>query len=151
MIVTFGIRPIDPATRQPSHEDAPGMAVTSISDAVNDDGSYLVGYVVGTDAQTVRDHLFDNRGEVTHLPGNEAVLDVWHSLRPHLAEGDRPAWVAIDPQQRNSSSAQDFERFLADLYRCDRGQPFDLEDTHHTLHGTRVYPPGQRPPTEVTA
>lgn len=144
MQITFGLNPIDPTTGQPGH-DGPGIAVTGITDAVNDDGSYIVGYIVGTDAAEIRDHLFDHQGPASHLPGNEAILDVFHTLRPHLADGDRPLWVHIEPQARNTSSADDFERFLADFYRCARGIPDDVEQTHHTLHGNTVYPPGTSP------
>lgn len=145
MIVTFGLHPIDPATGLAGHDDAPGMAVTGMTDAINPDGSYVVGYVFGTSAAEVRDHLFDFQGPQTHLPGNEAIADVWQSLRQHLAPGAHPTWVAVEAQQRDPSNAADFERFLAEFYRCDRGVPADVEDTHHTLHGNRVYAPGERP------
>lgn len=148
MIVKFGLRPLDPNTGRPGHPDAPGESVSSVSDAQNEDGSYVVGYIVGTDTEEVRQHLFERSGEMTsHLPGNEAMLDVLKSVEPYLAAGDTPDWVTVDAQQRNETSASDFERFLSEFYRCSRDRPVDVEATHYTLHPDAIYPPGQSPVT----
>ncbi len=145
MLVSFGVNPIDPLTGFPCHLDAPGMAQLGITDATNEDGSYTVGYIAGTDAAEIRDHLFSFQGNVTRLPGNEAICDVYQSLRLHIPDGDPPTWVHVDAQQRDPDNAADFERFLAEFYRCERGIPADVEDTHHTLHGSTSYPPGTQP------
>lgn len=120
---------------------APGPTVTAvgITDAKNEDGSYVVGFVPGTNAAEVKDHLFDNPGMVTHLPGNTAILSVARTWPDH---GDgRPTFVDVDPGERDPAEAEDFERFLSEFYRCDRGIPADLETTHYTESG----PPGVGP------
>jgi hypothetical protein len=126
------------------HENSTdGLVVTStrIIDDMDEDG-YLSSYVVGTDGQEIRDHLFDNPGAVTHMPGNTALLDVIGPLREL---GVRPIWVSVTAEGRLPEVADDFERCLAEYYRCDRGKPADLEDTYHTLHGGINFPPGESP------
>lgn len=104
---------------------------------------YVADYIVGTSADDVRRHLYDNPGTVTHLPGNGAILGVEATLRTNGVKD--AAWVAVDPQGRDADEAADFERFWGDFFGCPRGKPADVEDTHHTMHGTRSYEPGLRP------
>lgn len=123
--------------------DGSVVSYVTISDAKNEAGDYLSSYKVGTDAQDVRDHLFDNPGLVTHLPGNTAILDVVASTRDRL--DTKPLWVAVVPEGRDEEEAADFERFLAGFFRCEQGRPDDIEDTHWTLHEGETYAPGEVP------
>lgn len=124
--------------------DAPGPAITfaQVNDGKKEDGSYLVGYIMGSDAAEIKDHLFDNPGLVTHLPGQEAILTVTRSFSDHA--GSKPTWVAIEPENRDEENARDFERFLSDFWKCPIGYPDDLESTHYTFAG----PPGTGPEGE---
>lgn len=149
MIVKFGITsPLDddPVEMAISLDDTiGGLGVHPDSwEMIPDPDGYLVGYIEGTDAQSVRDHLFDNPGMVTHLPCQEAILGVTSALRDANVTTDDVNWVSVDPQERDVVNADDFERFLADFYRCDRDAPAAVEDTHHTMHD-RSYAPGERP------
>lgn len=127
--------------------DGSVVTQTRISDAQNEQGEYLSSYTVGTDAQDVRDHLFDNPGLVTHLPGNTAILDVVGPQRERL-NGDKPLWVTVDSEGRPPEVAADFERFLSGFYRCPAGRPVDVEETHWTLHDGTVFAPGDKPESE---
>lgn len=125
----------------PEPTGAPGPTITyvTVRDHKEDDGSYSVGYVMGSDAAEIKDHLFDNPGLVTHLPGQQAILCVTRSWADHATT--KPSWVFIDPEDRDPESAEDFERFLSDFWKCPRGIPGDLEETHFTFAG----PPGVGP------
>lgn len=125
----------------PNPTDAPGPAVTysHVMDDKDEDGSFRVGYLVGSDAADIKDHLFDNPGLVTHLPGQGAVLNVIRTWNDH--GNVKPSWVSVEPEGRSDEEAADFERFLSEFWRIPRGIPADLEDTHHTLAG----PPGVGP------
>lgn len=127
--------------------DGPVVTQTWISDAQNDDGDYLSSYVDGTVGQDIRDHLFDNPGLVTHLPGNTAILDVVIPQRERL-NGEKPTWVSVDAESRDSAVGADFQRFLSEFYRCDSGEPDGMEDTHWTLHNGEVFAPGKKPESE---
>lgn len=124
--------------------DGPVITETRVSDVKNEAGDYLSSYVVGLSAQDVRDHLFDNPGLVTHLPGNTAVLDVVGPQRERL-NGGKATWVAVTAEDRVPEDGADFERFLAEFYRCPAGKPADVEATHWTLHEGAVFAPGQTP------
>jgi hypothetical protein len=106
----------------------PTLTICTIEDSA--------GYVVGSDAMEVKEHLFDNPGLVTHLPGNEAILNIIRSWPDHGNE--RPTFVKVEAEGRNPEEADDLERFLSDFYHCPRDYPEDLEQTYHTLNG----PPG---------
>lgn len=127
--------------------DGSVVTQTRISDVKREDGTYLSSYAVGTNGQEVRDHLFDNPGLVTHLPGNTAILDVVGPQRERL-EGGKPTWVAVEAEGRDPADADDFERFLSEFYRCPAGKPADLEETHWTLHDGQVFAPGDKPESE---
>lgn len=123
----------------------PGPALThsEIRDTKNEDGSYIEGYVVGSNAAEVKDHLFDNPGLVTHLPGNGAALSVVRSWADQ--SGGKPSFVKVEPGERDPAEADDFERFLSEFWHCDRGIPADVEDTHFTAHSDKIYAPGEKP------
>lgn len=111
--------------------DAPGPSI-SYSD-VRD----LSGYIVGSDALAVKDHLFDNPGVVTHLPGMGVILEIVGSWR--AVSNKKPLWVAAAAEEgEDPAVVDDIERFIADFWRIPRGTPDDLEATHYTFAG----PPG---------
>lgn len=126
----------------------PTVTVSEIRDTQNEDGSYVVGYVVGSDAAEIKDHLFDNPGLVTHLPGNGAILNLVSSWRDHGQ--NKPTWVSVEAQDRDPAEAEDFERFLSDFWKADRGVPSDIEDTHYTQYtdSDTIYAPGESPEGE---
>lgn len=119
----------------------PGPAITTtyVRDDQNEDGSYAAGYITGSDALEIKDYLFDNPGLVTHLPGNGLIVEIVRSWPDH--GNGKPTWVAVDPENRDPENAADLERFFSEFWRCDRGIPADVEDTHHTVSG----PPGTGP------
>lgn len=127
------------------HVNADGYVVTQtrLSDDANEAGEYLVTYTVGTSAQEVKDHLFDNPGLVTHMGGNTAILETVNPIRDRVQ--GKPSWVVVSPEARLPEVADDFERFLSEFWGCERGKPADVEDTHWTLHGGQVLPPGVAP------
>lgn len=116
---------------------------TRLSDETNEAGEYAVTYTVGTNAQEVRDHLFDNPGIVTHLGGNTAILETVNPIRDRIQ--GKPTWISVTAEGRLPEVADDFERFLAEFFGCDRGKPSDVEDTHWTLHAGGVFAPGDAP------
>lgn len=126
----------------------PTVTVTEVQDIKNEDGSWVAGYVVGTDAAEVKDHLFDNPGMITHLPGNGVLLNIIRSWADH-SQG-KPTWVAVDPGERSAEEGEDLERFLSEFWKCDRGIPGDLEDTHYTAYAgsNTIYAPGESPEGE---
>lgn len=130
----------------------PTVTISDIKDATNEDGSYTAGYIVGTSASEVKEHLYDaeaaGQGQVTHLPGNEALLNVVMSWRDHAKS--KPAWVSVEPAERDPAEAEDFERFLSEFWKCDRGVPSNLEDTHYTQYtdSDTIYAPGEKPEGE---
>lgn len=129
---------------QPVPLPGPTVTVVSVDDTKNEDGTYVAGYVTGTDAGTVAKHLAQNIGPVTHMPGNGLILDIVRGAMPYHSERP-PAWVSVDAQDRDPKNAKDLERFLADFYDCDRGKPADVEATHYTQTGNVVYAPGESP------
>ncbi len=126
----------------------PTVTITSIGDSKNEDGSYSNGYIVGTDADEVRDHLFFNQGPVTHLPGNGAILNLVLSWPDHGRS--TPTWVKVEAGERDETEAEDFERFLSEYWKCERGVPQDIEDTHYTAYSgsNQIYAPGEAPEGE---
>lgn len=117
----------------------PCVTTTGVTDAQHEDGSYVVTYTIGTDAAEVKEHLFDNPGLVTHLPGNTALIQIISSWTDHSQS--KPSWVSVTPEDRDPAEAEDLERFLSDFWKIPRGAPADLEDTHYTVNG----PPGIGP------
>jgi hypothetical protein len=123
----------------------PGPALTTfgISDAQNEDGSYVVGYISGTDTLDVLREFATHRGGVMHFGGNELIhstLQDWdlHSSQP-------PAFVCVVPEDRDPDNAEDFERFLSEYWGCARGLPGDLEETYYTQVDKTIFPPGESP------
>lgn len=129
---------------EPFGAPGPTITTTSLEDVLNEDGTYAIGYIMGTDADEVRKHLSENPGQVTHLPGQQAILGVCRSWLHH--SNVSPAWVVVEPQERDPENAADFERFLADFWGCPRGYPTNLEETHYTVAG----PPGVGPEGEIS-
>ena len=128
------------------HENAfDGKVITQtrLSDDTHENGEYLVSYTVGADAATVKAHLFENPGLVTHMGGNTAILEVVNPIRERV-QGPIE-WVAVHPEARLPEVAADFERFLSEFWTCSAGKPADVEETHWTLHGGQVFPPGEAP------
>lgn len=123
--------------------DGQVVSQTRLSDDKNEAGEYICAYIAGTDAQEIRDHLFDNPGMVTHLPGNTAVLETVNPIRDRMA--GKANWVTVVAEDRPQENAEDFERFLADFFRCERGKPEDVENTHWTLHNGVCLAPGVAP------
>lgn len=113
--------------------DGPAVTTVSVRDDKNEDGSYVAGYVVGSDAAEVKDHLYDNPGPVSHLPGNGGLVSIIKSWPDHGNE--RPTWVHVTPEGRDAAEAEDLERFLADFWHADRGVPADVQATHYTASG----------------
>ena len=138
MQITFG-NPSPPAPCP-----GPNIVTTGVTDAVKSDGSgeYVAEYTIGSDPASVKDHLFDNPTQVTHLPGNGLVVEVTRSFSEHSL--GRPTFVSVNPQGRDPENAADLERFLSEFYRCDRGIPADVEDNYYTENG----PPGTGPVVE---
>lgn len=128
----------------------PTVTYFTISDALDEErgeGKYVAGYEIGTNAVDVMRHLVQNPGMVTHLPGNEAILDMLGSWSLHSDHA--PGFVAlVDPGTRPVDEAEDFERFLAEYWGCARGVPEDVEHTHYTEHAGVVYGPGEAPAGE---
>lgn len=127
----------------PNGIDGQTVTQTRLTDDLNEDGSRVCAYIVGTDAQEVRNHLFDNPGMVTHLPGNTAILDAVQPIRGSIA--GKPDWVSVQAEGRDDAEGEDFERFLSEFFGCARGKPEDVEDTHWTLHNGQVFAPGVAP------
>lgn len=123
----------------PVGTEGPTVTYADLMDLEQPDGSFNPSYIVGSDAQEIKEHLMDNPGLVTHLPGNGAVLGVIRSWADHATT--KPTWVVVEPGARSEEEAADFERFLSEYWRCDRGYPDDLEETHNTFAG----PPGVGP------
>ena len=123
--------------------DGQVVTQTRLSDETNEAGEYVCSYISGTDAREVKDHLFDNPGLVTHLPGNTAILDAVNPIRDRMQ--GKPDWVVVLPEARLPEVADDFERFLSEFWSCARGKPGDVEDTHWTLHNGEVFAPGVAP------
>lgn len=126
----------------------PAITITAISDIKNEDGSWTAGYVIGSSVDEIKDHLFFNQGPVTHMPGNGALLNIIRSWVDH-SQG-LPTWVAVDPGERDPEEAEDLERFLSEFWKCDRGIPEDIEETHYTAHDydNKIYAPGEKPEGE---
>lgn len=123
----------------------PGPAVTTftISDAAKEDGSYVVGYQVGTETLAVLREFATHRGGVMHFGGNElihSVLQDWdlHSSQP-------PVFVEVIAEERDPIEAEDFERFLSEYWGCERGTPATLEDEYYTQVDNTIFPPGTSP------
>ncbi len=125
--------------------DAPGPAVTTIGieDTKNEDGSYVSGYVTGTDVQDVLRQYAVNRGGVMRFGGNEAIQDVIGCWNGESATP--PAWVNVIPQDRDPDNAEDLERILAEYWGAERGKPADVEDNYYTEHDNLVFAPGEAP------
>lgn len=120
----------------------PALTIVGVSDGLNGDGSYLADFIVGSDVNEIKDHLYDNPGMTTHLPGNGLLVQIIRSVSEQ--SNGRPTFVSVEAQGRDPESADDLERFLAEFWRCERGIPADLEDTHYTISG----PPGTGPEGE---
>jgi hypothetical protein len=125
---------------------APAVTTSKVLDDLNDDGTFRAGYIIGTQALDVKDHLLENAGAVTHLPGNEAVLNILSSWTAHSTK--YPEWVSVEAEARPEEVAADLERFLADYWHCNRGKPDDLEARYWTGYGDAIYPPGSGPSAE---
>lgn len=125
-----------------------GLVVTQtrLSDVKNEAGDYLSSYSMGVDAQVIKEHLFDNPGLVTHLPGNTAILETVNPIRERVQ--GKPSWVEVKPEERSPEEAADFQRFLSEFFGCEAGKPADVEDTHWTLHSGEVFAPGDKPESE---
>lgn len=94
---------------------------------------------VGADVNAMALHLARNTGPVTHLPGNEAFVNVVQTFRL-LADGRPATWASVKPTDgEDPAIAEDFERQLASFYECPRGIPDNVEETHWT---TNSAPPG---------
>ena len=125
--------------------EGPAVTTCGVTDAQDEAGNYLATYETGSDVAAIKDHLFDNQGLQTHLPGNGLIVDITRSFSEQGS--GRPTFVSVDPQGRDPENAADLERFLAEFWRCDRGIPATLEDTHFTVNG----PPGVGPVAEIEA
>src|ERR1035437_11196987 len=73
-------------------------------------------------------HLARNP-DVTHLPDNEAVVAVTHSLAGIVGRHSQsgPSWVWSDNK--------DLQALLAGFYDVAAGRPDDIEATHYTRFG----------------
>lgn len=126
--------------------DGPAVTTKQVPDDLDENGDYQYPYVVGSDPNVIARHLVQNPGQVTHMPGNAAILTVVQEWPQHGAQA--PSWVEVEAQGRDADEAEDFERFLAEWWNCERGVPEDSESTHFTQPrgpGGVLYAPGESP------
>jgi hypothetical protein len=86
------------------------------------------------------DGVLGHASGVGGLPDHAAFTAVVHPngfWNQVSAPEDDPTWVWSDHPA--------LQQLLADYYGCPAGQPDDLEDTHITQYGARVYPAGAGP------
>lgn len=87
-----------------------------------------------------------------------SVVEFWHrggsgrapsgALVQEAMGTRRPGWVAAFPDEPGETpdDAAALSEQLATYFRSTVGEPGNVEDTHHTLFGGRLYLPGQHPP-----
>lgn len=145
MIVQFGnAAPHEQVEGEIKGIDGKAVTTFEISPGNDGEGNLTPGYIMGTDAMEVLRHIAQNPGPVKHMGGNELLQDLIGLWEQHSAKA--PEWISIvDPSPYPADLAEDCERCVAEYWGCDRGVPADVEETHITQYGNRVYQPGEKP------
>lgn len=123
--------------------EGPAVTSFSVSDIQNEDGSYKVGFTVGTSAIDVLREFALRKGAVMHFGGNELIHQVINDWDLHSTVS--PSWVGVEAQDRDPANAADIQRFFSEYWDCASGKPADCEDTHYTQYGSQVFVPGEKP------
>lgn len=121
----------------PVGDGGPAVVYYRIPDDVRE-ADDVAHYGVDGDANIAEmaQHLLVTGGSmVTHLPGHEALVNVFKTWNVHSSEP--PTWVWSD----NEVLAEQ----LAGLWSCPVGRPADFEMTHVTQYGGIVCPRGVAP------